>query len=138
MASGDPEVGTNGFGHKICLVVSQKCSLDVVELGEVNAGEVFESVVPLFGIFSKEISEFINFAYMGSPLSNPGSLIESIDVVPDFEAVLVLSAVEDGQGGGPLDAFVLAQVVELVLVGRHVVGCGVGLVVRCGSVSALS
>ena len=45
---------------------------------------------------------------------------------------------EDGQGGGPLDAFVLAQVVELVLVGRHVVGCGVGSVVWCGSVSALS
>ena len=133
-----PEVGTNGFGRKLRLVVSQEGNLDVVELLEVDAGEVLEGIVPLLGVISQEIGELIDFAFIGGPLSNPGGFLETIDVVPGFEVVLVLPAVEEGQGGGPLDAFVLAQVVELVLVGGHVVGCGVLSVVRCGSVSALS
>ena len=106
--------------------------------GEVYAGEVLETVVPFFGILSEEIGELIDFALIGGPFSNPGSFIETIGVVPGFEVVLVLPAMEKRQGGGPLDALVFKQVVELVLVGGHVVGCRVLSVVQCGSVSALS
>ena len=37
-------------------------------------------------------------AAYGSPFSNPGSFIEAFDVVPGLEVVLVLPAVEEGQG----------------------------------------
>ena len=99
------EVGTNGLGRKLRLVVPHERSLDVVELGE-----VFKSIVPILGVLLEEIGELIDFALIGGPLSNPGSLLELLDVVPGFEVVLVLTAIEDGQCGGTLDAFVLAQV----------------------------
>ena len=133
------EVGANGFGRELRLVVPDEGDFDVVELLEVDAWKILEGVVPLLGVVSQEIGELIDFALIGGPLSNPGGFLEAFDVVPGFEVVLVLPAVEEGQGGGPLETFVLGQVVELCLVDGHVVGCGVlSSVVRCGSVSALS
>ena len=119
------EVGPNGLGRELCLAVPQERVLNVDSLGEVYAKEVLETGVPLLGIISEETGELINFTLVGGPLSNPGSFIETIDAVPGFEVVLVLLAVEKRQGVGPLDAFVLVQCVELVLVGGQVGGCGV-------------
>ena len=68
--------------------------------------------MPLVGVVPKEVCELINFPFIGSSLSNPGSLVEGVQVVLCREVVLVLSAVEEGQGGGPLDAFMLGHGVQ--------------------------
>ena len=81
------EAGTNGLGHELHLVVPQDLVLDVVPLGAVYAGEVLETGVPLVGIISEETGELIDFALIGSPLSNPGSFVETIDELPCFEVV---------------------------------------------------
>ena len=79
------EVGTNGFGHELCLVIPQERSLDVVPLGEVDAREVLEASIPIIGIISEKTCELIDFAFIGSPLSNPGGFVETVDVVPGFD-----------------------------------------------------
>ena len=48
-----------------------------------------------------------HFALIRSPLSNPGSFFETIDIIPGFEVVLGLPAMEERQSGGPLDVVVL-------------------------------
>ena len=87
-------------------------------------------------VLAKEIGELINFSIIGSPLSNSAGLVKLVQVNSCREVVLVVLAVE--QGGGLLDAFMLGQVLQLVLVGGHVVGSRVRSVPMCGSVSTLS
>ena len=106
-------------------------AVNFVSLGEVYSREVLEIIVPIVGIASENTCELIHFAFIGGPFSNPGNLIETFHVVPGFEVALVLLAIEEGQGGGPLDADVLVQVGVQVLVNRHVVGWFVRL---CGAV----
>ena len=89
-------------------------------------------------IVAEEIGELIDFSLIVSPFSYSDSLAESVQVSSCREVVLVVQAVEQRQGSGPLDAVMLGQVVQLVLVGGHVVGCGVRSVVGSSSVSALS
>ena len=122
------EVGTDGFGCELLLVVLQEHALEGVPLGEVQEGKAPETFVPHVGVVSKEVSEHIDFSLIGSTLSSPGSFVEAVKVVWCREVALVRLAMEQGQGGGPVDAFVLGQVIELVLVDWRVVGSGVPLI----------
>ena len=86
----------------------------------------------------EKAGELIHFSFIGGPLSNPGGFVKAFHVVSSCEDIFVLATMEDGQGRGPLDAFVHGHGVKLVLIRGFGVECRVCLVVSCSSLAARS
>ena len=55
------EVGTNGLGFELGFVYPQERVLDVVPLGEVDAGKVLEASVPIIGITSEKTRFYVKW-----------------------------------------------------------------------------
>ena len=107
--------------------------LKVAEVGR----DVLQAFPPEVGVVSEKIGELINLSFVGGPLYNPGGFVVAGQVVWSGEVLLVFATVQEGQGGGPLDALVLGHGVELFLISSlHSVGLRVCSVVSWGSVSA--
>ena len=54
-------------------------------------------------------TKFVDLSLIRGPFSNAGSLLEALYAILGHEVILVLVAMEDRQGGGPLDLFVLSH-----------------------------
>ena len=82
------EVGTDGFGCELLLVVLEEHTTNGFELGEVQEGEVAEPLVPLGCVVAEEIGELIDFSLIGGPFPNAGGFAKSVQVISCREVIL--------------------------------------------------